>query len=424
MNKMLKAIWNDKRGNVLVLVGASLPMLVGAAGLATDTIQWTLWNRQLQRAADSAAIAGVYAQQAGVTVTDAVSRDLGHTQQTGISLLSLPVVTHPTVTGYTNVTKVDLEIQKALTFSSMFMTTAPVIRASATAGSVPGGDYCLVSLEEQPTTGLYFSGTSNLSLGCGMITNASDVNEAAYAKNGVTVTASEIAAVGGINTTSPGWTSGTTFRPYTTKMTDPFESVNPNAPTSCSGGAVSNKKNDTTSISPGCYSSFDIKGVLNMAPGTYYVNGGDFNMSAGADVRALNGVTIVFTNTNTSSTATIGHFKMNGQAKFQIEAPDSGNFAGIAVYQDRRATDDGTSASQANSPNKFNGGSGSKVKGAFYFPNQQFTFNGSTGIDTQCAQFVAKRAHFTGSADLQNVCPAGSASGSFSSPDGAVRLIS
>ena len=50
----------SKRGNVLAIAGAALPLFIGAAGLATDTIQWTLWKRQLQRAADSAAIAGVY----------------------------------------------------------------------------------------------------------------------------------------------------------------------------------------------------------------------------------------------------------------------------------------------------------------------------------------------------------------------------
>ena len=60
MIKAFKRLWNDKRGNVLIIAGAALPLLIGSAGLATDTIQWTLWKRQLQRAADSAAIAGVY----------------------------------------------------------------------------------------------------------------------------------------------------------------------------------------------------------------------------------------------------------------------------------------------------------------------------------------------------------------------------
>ena len=55
MIKAFKKLWNDKRGNALIIAGAALPLLVGSAGLATDTIQWALWKRQLQRAADSAA---------------------------------------------------------------------------------------------------------------------------------------------------------------------------------------------------------------------------------------------------------------------------------------------------------------------------------------------------------------------------------
>ena len=79
MLKALKRLWNDERGNALIIGGAALPILVGATGLATDTIQWSLWKRELQRAADSAAIAGVYDRvQAGNTsnTESAVNRDL------------------------------------------------------------------------------------------------------------------------------------------------------------------------------------------------------------------------------------------------------------------------------------------------------------------------------------------------------------
>lgn len=61
MTGFMKRLWGDKRGNALMIAGACLPMVVGAAGLASDTIQWALWKRQLQKAADSAAIAAVYA---------------------------------------------------------------------------------------------------------------------------------------------------------------------------------------------------------------------------------------------------------------------------------------------------------------------------------------------------------------------------
>ena len=55
MRNFMTKIWHDKRGNALIIAAAALPLLIGSAGLATDTIQWALWKRQLQRAADSAA---------------------------------------------------------------------------------------------------------------------------------------------------------------------------------------------------------------------------------------------------------------------------------------------------------------------------------------------------------------------------------
>ena len=68
MFKLLKKLWRDRRGNALAIAGAALPLIIGSAGLASDTIQWALWKRQLQRAADCAALAGVYGKVAGKAV--------------------------------------------------------------------------------------------------------------------------------------------------------------------------------------------------------------------------------------------------------------------------------------------------------------------------------------------------------------------
>src|SRR3954453_20841390 len=67
----IKKLVGDRRGNTLAIAAACLPLVVGAAGLATDTIQWTLWKRQLQRAPDSAAAAAVYerSNKSGATAT-------------------------------------------------------------------------------------------------------------------------------------------------------------------------------------------------------------------------------------------------------------------------------------------------------------------------------------------------------------------
>ncbi len=84
-----------------MIAGAALPLVVGAAGLATDTIQWTLWKRQLQRAADSAAIAGVYDRSstpdgATTTVATTVAHDTTLNLHTWMALKNgYPVVTFP-----------------------------------------------------------------------------------------------------------------------------------------------------------------------------------------------------------------------------------------------------------------------------------------------------------------------------------------
>ena len=54
----LKDLFSSDRGNVLVVGAAMMPLLIGSAAIAVDTIQIGVWKRQLQRAADSSAIAG------------------------------------------------------------------------------------------------------------------------------------------------------------------------------------------------------------------------------------------------------------------------------------------------------------------------------------------------------------------------------
>jgi hypothetical protein len=54
---------------------------------------------------------------------------------------------------------------------------------------------------------------------------------------------------------------------------------------------------------------------------------------------------------------------------------------------------------------QINGNSSSSFQGAFYLPSQQVTFNGNTGMQTRCIQFVARRMVFSGNSNIQNQCP-------------------
>ena len=417
MLKAFKKLWNDKRGNVLIIGGAALPMLVGAAGLATDTIQWSLWKRQLQRAADSAAIAGVYdrAQNGNTngTVT-VVNHDLVLNHHTGIDLLSgFPQVAFPADAGdLTDQVRVTLAVRKSLSFSSMFMTQAPMIRATATAASTPGtDDYCVVSLENTTKSGILASGSATVIMDCGMITNSVSANAAA-AQGSSSVVATVIAAAGGIQQ-SNNWTVGK-YDPYVPAEADPYATLTPDATDSANNcstnlGTITGSNGAGTTYNPGCYSAINVGSnkTAKLNPGTYFINGGSANIQGNLLEVDPGGVTIILSNTSAAANATIGSFDMNAQANLNISAPTTGKWSGMAIYQYRRAVDNSPTGNlSSSSPNKINGGSAGQVQGVLYFPKQQMTYNGGGNTTATCTQFVIKRIVFTGNngTNLSSAC--------------------
>jgi hypothetical protein len=431
IEKMLKAfsrLWNDKRGNALIIATAALPLVMGSAGLASDTIQWALWKRELQRAADSAAIAGVYAIVQSASVEDAVDQDMAHNNHVADITIDTDVENSPTSGAFTadaNAVRVNLAAQKELNFSSMFMSVAPTIRASATATIVPTGDYCVVSLENTSSTGISVGGTADVDLGCGMITNSTSM-DAAVAFGNSEVNASPIAAVGGIDA-SDNWSDDVQLLPFTLAQQDPFANVPapalPNG--NCPNVTVNPNQTQTVSTSDGntngmpggygCFGSLNFKGDVTLNPGVYILDGGDFTISSQAHVSCPGGCTFILTSkTASTNPSSIGNVDFNGGAEIDLIAPSTGTYAGIAIYQDRRAEN-------CNNCNNINGNSNSSFQGAFYFPNQEMIFTGTSGMSTACVQMVARRVTFSGNAAVTNTCPAGSGASSFEGR--SVRLV-
>ena len=420
MRKLFNKLWNNDRGNMIVIAAAALPLLIGSAGLATDTIQWALWKRQLQRAADSAAIAGVYDRfansGASTNTGTAVDHDLSLNQHTGMTLESgYPAVTYPANSGNNkNQVRVVLAVQKSLSFSSMFLTTAPVITATAQAAGVEvSGDFCVLSLQENSKTGIQATGNASISMDCGMMTNSTATNAAA-GQGSASVTATTIAAAGGIQQ-SNNWTVQS-YQPYSPQLDDPYASLDPSAADGdfdqCSAnppGLTVNNGNDGLVVSGGaCYGSLDVQSnrTLTLKDGTYVIDGGNVNIQG---ILNLTNATLLLTNKSSATNATIGTIDMNSSGQINATAPTSGKWAGMALYQDRRAVDNSPTGNiQANSPNKINGNSTNKIKGVIYFPSQQITYNGTGTGSATCTQFVAKRIYWSGNSGLNNFtknCP-------------------
>ncbi len=264
-------------------------------------------------------------------VNSAVATDLTYNNKTIAALLGgYPQITLPADSGtYTKAVEVTLAAQKRLSFSSLFMNSPPTITATARAALISGGDYCVLSLEPTSATGLTMWGNASANLGCGMMTNSTSLNAAA-AGGSADVTASPIAAVGGIQANSH-YADGTQFSPFSPAMADPFANVIAPAPSGPCNSDPNVKPSKTLTLSPGCYTGLTIKGDVTLEPGTYFIDGGDINFNSGANITG-EGVTLVLSNSSSSSTATIGTINMNGGANLNLTAPDSGNYAGIAFY--------------------------------------------------------------------------------------------
>jgi hypothetical protein len=451
MLRLLKKLRRNERGNVLILTAAAMPLLLGSAGLAVDTIQWTLWKRQLQRAADSAAIAGVYQRVQLNTrdaVVEAVEHDLGLNQATGIALMAgFPTVELEANNGQERLpVEVELRVQKSLAFSSIFLASPPQIVARARAASVPGsGEYCFVSLEDSATkTGITVAGNANIELDCGMMSNSPAPNSALGIGSSSTVKATNIDAVGDI-AESDRWNVDD-YNPYTPALPDPFGNVNISRPdmrcfsdgsnypllgNSTSGNLNGNNATITLAdararighTTANCFRGLSVGAnqTLTLPPGTYYI--GEAGMNVQGNLTCV-GCTFVLTRINESNA--VGRLSVNANpnngGNLNITAPTTGNFANIAIFQDRNAVD------SPSNTNRINGSSSSVINGAVYFPKQELVYNGNGTSSFVCTRLVGRRLYFSGNSSISNKfarnsnCP-GRPSGGFEAAR-RVRLVS
>lgn len=383
MIRFLRKIWQDRRGNALIIAGAALPLLVGAAGLGTDTIQWVLWKRELQRAADTAALAGAYAQmQTGESVTSAVGAHLDDNNHTGIALLSgYPQIDYPADSGtYSKAVQVTLAMKKTLGFSSLFLSTPPTITAKATAALVDDGSYCVVALNGTSNASLTIGGSTNIQMGCGAISNSTSATGSVTVNgNSYNFVADPVAGVGGMPDSITG---ATDIQEHHVAMPDPYAGKYPTSPTT----TCNQKTNgNNTTFGPGCYSDFKLTGntTYTLTPGTYYLWNTDFSVAGGVTVQG-EGVTIILTGDDP------GAVSIQGGSTVQLSAPTSGTYADMLFI--------GTGADD----NNVTGNAGSYYDGAMYFPKSAVNFSGDSGSMTQCAMVVANYVNFGGNANLQN----------------------
>ncbi len=143
-----------------------------------------------------------------------------------------------------------------------------------------------------------------------------------------------------------------------------------------------------------------VNGTLKLQSATYYIDGGNFDLGSNANI-SCTGCTIILSNSNSDSSATIGSVTMNAQAKSNMTASSAGDYKGLLFYQDRRAVN------STSNVNRINGTSDSTFSGAMYFPKTTLDINGNAGLSFSCGQFVSWIVNFSGNSGITNTCTAG-----------------
>jgi hypothetical protein len=390
-------------------------------------------KRELQREADSAAMAGAYSLYQDQTNSTA-------TAQANKALTQNPLVPSATATitpgaytsgstTYASAMYVRLVSTQPTPLMALFGRSTSDVAAEARAAVVSDGKVCFFAKESGNNTGITFAGNSTLDLGCGAGTNSIATN-AVNVNGQPTVRVSPIVAMGGIPS-STAYASGTLLMPNHAALTDPLAGNNYDPSTSdVSNGACKINNNtwkvidvpsgttdDGSTHPPGCYGTINVQGNLTLSSGTYYLANGANN--AGLQVGAqghltCSGCTFVLTSTTPNNANSFATMDINGGAEVDLTQSTSGTYNGITIYRDSRAA-------ASNQCCQINGNSNSTLSGAFYFPNDTLTFNGTSGMSLNCFQMVALRLSFSGNATITNTCdlPGGNNKWSLT----AVRLI-
>jgi len=276
-------------------------------------------------------------------------------------------------------------------FTAVFTPKPLTTRARAVAIYRTAADACILALNKTASQSVNVQGNTHVNLvGCDVMSNsiASDavnVWGSSTISSDCVVSAGGVANNGGLTLTGTDCHSPITQAP---RAHDPFDTLPTPSPGQTRNIPNGNNKNGLN-LSPGSYANgMDLQGVVNLAPGTYYVSGGNFNVNANASVTG-SGVTIFLQSGSTVS--------VNGNSHMNLSAPTSGTYSGILFFGDRNA---------ASGSNTFNGDGSSQLTGDLYFPTQAVNYKGNFSGQNGCMQIVADTVLWTGSTTIAVDCSA------------------
>lgn len=384
----------DEAGVYVILLALLMPLFVGAVGLATDYGLWVYQHQSTQSATDSAAVSAategklltVKAQAQGV----AASYGFVDGANGAVVTVHMPPTSGSQI-GNTTAVEVIITKPAVQTFSSLLFTGPVNVTARSVAMKKPGFG-CVIALNATVANAIDLRGSGSIQApNCDVYSNSA-ATSAITTCCGTTLQANVVNAVGGI---SGGGITATAINPGAAAADDPYATVD--IPSFAGCGYNYSQYTNAQTIYPGVYcNGFKLQGnaVVTMSPGIYYLDGGAFTLTSSTTLRGT-GVTIVLTSSTGTNWPTVN---FAAGSTLDLTAPTNGNFAGIAIYQNR-STPVGTVFAMT-------GGSNQNLQGSIYAPSAALSFAGGSSTTIGCNQIVADTIKFTGNGSLSVDCTA------------------
>jgi Flp pilus assembly protein TadG len=348
----VKILIKSEDGQALVITLLCLTILLGFAGLATDVGTLFYAKRQLQSAADSAALAGASeaALNNNTLITNAAKNDAatnGATDGTnGVTVTVHHPYTPAVCTGTCNANNyVEVIVQQTQRggFMSLF-TSSPVVVAARAVGYLKNNPGCFFTLDPAASGSFNMSGGFFIALqapNCSIYidSNSSNALTAGFLDS---ITAKSIGIVGNYNS---GFFSFINPHPVTgiVPVSDPLAYLTPPANGVCLPARTNVVVTTAQTLSPGTYCgtggnpAIKLSGpngaLVTFNPGTYVINGG--GVATGGlliqNTAFVTGTGVTFYFTNSAS------FNINGFG-ITLKAPGPAaavGIPGVLFFQDR-----------------------------------------------------------------------------------------
>ena len=411
IREIVSGFWRDRRGNIAIITGLLAPVLISMLGLGMESAYWYQTQRDLQNAADEAAVAAATnGSSTYATEATATTANYGYTNGVnGVTVSASNPVSCPDGTSdcynVTITAKIPLYLSRVIGFSgNTTLNGAPATTITATAlaeRETERRKYCLLSLHTIGS-GILGNGVPNANFaGCNIMSDSS------MTCNGHDMGADH----GDAHLTNTG--CGVVEDSNLPVVPDPYSGLASNIPSDPCNGSYpqepskhgdpalpsSNQWGSDQTLSGNVFICGDLQltsnvtinasagAVLIIENGQLDTNGYTLSTASGS------GVTVVFSGTNNGNTYT---HAPTGGGTLNIQAPTSGVWSGVALYQDPSLTNGVDIAAAGNTPTW-------DISGLVYLPNSNVTFSGAvnkSSYGASCFVMVVGDITVNGTGDI------------------------